>query len=224
MTRFFDRQQALQLRKAGLSYSQIKKILKVSKSTLSYWLREYPLSKERIRELRDKNELRIEKFRETMRKKRERRLQVYYKEQKKIVLQLEGRDYYLGGLFLYWGEGTKSYVNGLSLSNTDPAMLRFFIKWLWFCFKVPKIKLAVQLQLYSDMDMWQEIKFWSNVLNLSRKQFTRPYIKRTLLNQVSHKGGFGHGTCNIRVRDVRLSEKVLMGLKVITDKYNKERL
>lgn len=79
MARFKDREKALILRKQGMSYSQIKKILKVSKSTLSLWLRNYPLSKQRIRKLRDWNEQRIEKCRETKRKKKEERLKQFYR-------------------------------------------------------------------------------------------------------------------------------------------------
>ena len=50
------RAEALILRKQELSYSEIKKRLNVSKSTLSLWLRNYPLSKEKINELRGNNE------------------------------------------------------------------------------------------------------------------------------------------------------------------------
>ena len=60
MARFKGHQKALTLRKQGMSYGQIKKILKISKSTLSDWLKNYPLTEERIRELQ-KNETVIEK-------------------------------------------------------------------------------------------------------------------------------------------------------------------
>ena len=47
------REQAINLRiKENLSYTQIRKRLGVPKSTLSYWLRGFPLSEERILELR----------------------------------------------------------------------------------------------------------------------------------------------------------------------------
>ena len=51
MARFKDHEKALALRKQEISYSQIKKILGVSKSTLSDWLHKFPLSEEKIREL-----------------------------------------------------------------------------------------------------------------------------------------------------------------------------
>lgn len=46
------REQVIELRmEKNLSYGEIRKRLGVPKSTLSYWLREFPLSEERIKEL-----------------------------------------------------------------------------------------------------------------------------------------------------------------------------
>jgi len=225
MTRFIDREKAIQLRKKGMSYSQIKTQIKVSKGTLSYWLKNYPLSKKRISELRDNNEIRIEKFRNTMRKKREKRLNKVYKIQKKKIFPLNKQELFIAGLFLYWGEGSKNHVADIRMSNTDPAVIKFFIKWIVECLKVPKETLKAHLHLYKDMNIDKEIKFWCKTLNLSKKQFNKPYIKDTFLKDVKHnKGGFGHGTCNIRMGNARLSEKVLMSIKAITDKYIKMRL
>lgn len=224
MARFRDHQKALILRKQGMSYSQIKKILKVSKSTLSLWLRDYPLSRQRMRELRDWNEQRIEKCRETKRKKKEKRLEGFYQEQKKIIFPFNKRELYLAGLFLYWGEGSKTQLTKLSISNTDPSVIKFFINWLTKSLKVPKEKLKVQLHLYKDMDVKKEIQFWSKILNISYKQFTKPYIKKSFLTAINHKGGFGHGTCNVEVGGARLAERTLMGLKLISTYYLKKNL
>jgi transposase len=218
MARFKDREKALVLRKQGKSYSQIKKILGLSKGTLSVWLRKYPLSKQCIRELRDWNEQRIEKYRETMRKKRQTRLDRTYDEQKKIVLPLTKREFFIAGLMLYWGEGKKSKPTALSISNTDPSVIKFFIKWLNNCLLVPKEKIKIQLHLYNDMKVKKEIRYWSQTLKLPLKQFNRPYIKETSCQRINHKGTFGHGTCNAEINSVLLAEKILMSLKVISDR------
>jgi len=224
MARFKDRQKAIELRKGGLSYSQIKKKLKVSKGTLSYWLSDYPLSQKRIRELRDWNEKRIERCRETKRKKKEKRLNIFYREQKKIIFPLTKRELFLTGLFLYWGEGAKRFPTMLSISNTDPSVIRFFIVWLNKSWNISKSRLRIYLHLYKDMDVEKEIQFWSATLGVPREQFTKPYIKESSLGDINHKGGFGHGTCNVRVGDARLSEKNLMALKAISDHYLKKKL
>ena len=77
----------------------------ISKGTLSYWLRDYPLSRERINELRAWNERRIEKFRETMRRKKETRMATVYDNMKKEILPLNKRELFVAGLLLYAGEG-----------------------------------------------------------------------------------------------------------------------
>lgn len=220
MARFQDHKRALALRQQGKSYTQIKEVLKVSKSTLSIWLREYPLSDQRIRELRDWSEQRIEKYRETRKKQKERRLEKICKEQKNDISDLNKRELYLAGLFLYWGEGTKSTSGMLNVSNTDPSVIKFFKYWFMKTLGIPKNKLKVQLHLYNDMDINKEIKFWSNTLNIPCVQFTKPSIKNTQLKNISYKRGFGHGTCNLRVSNTRLTEQVLMALKVLANKYN----
>lgn len=70
MARFKDKEEAIKLRLQGNSYSQIKSVLKVNKSTLSYWLKDFPLSEEKIQKLRDRNPQRIEKYRATRARQR----------------------------------------------------------------------------------------------------------------------------------------------------------
>ncbi len=221
MARIKDREKALEFRKEGMSYSQIKKILKLSKSTLSLWLRDYPLSRERIRELRDCNEQRIERCRETKRKNREQKLKQIYSNEKIKILPLSKRELYIAGLFLYWGEGSKNIEAALSVSNSDPAVLRFFIFWVTKVLFFPKERLKVYLQLYNDMDIRKELSYWSGLLNISPCQFGRPHVKKTSSQRINHKGSFGHGTCQVRAGDVNIANKALMGLKVIRDSLNK---
>lgn len=220
MARYKDREKALELRQQGKSYGQIKEQLGLSKSTLSGWLKDYPLSKERIRELRNRNEQRIERFRETMRRKREERLDKIYKGQKEEILPMNDRDLFLIGLALYWGEGTKSRMSTLELANTDPAMIKFFIRWLTVSLKIPKKSLRVKLHLYKDMHIGEKMDYWSDILNIPLEQFQKPYIKETLtIKRIQHKGRFGQGTCVIRMHSVPLAEKVGMAIKVVSDLY-----
>jgi len=219
MARLRDHEKTLTLRKQGMSYSQIRSIIKVSKSTLSLWLKNYPLSKERIKELRAFSERRIERFRETVRQKREKRLTETYQTQKQLILPLSNRELFIAGLLLYWGEGTKCRRDGLSISNNDPSVIRFFIYWLKKSLAIPKKKIRILLHLYNDMNINNEINYWSKILRIPLRQFNRSYIKKTPSTRINHKGGFGHGTCNVRINSVPLAEKIFMSLKVISNKY-----
>lgn len=216
------RVKALLLRKQGYSYSYIKEQLQVSKSTLSLWLRNYPLSRERINELRANSEKRIERFRETWRKKNEVKLKVVYNAQKEKLLPLSQRELLIAGLFLYWGEGSKTIPSVTSLSNTNPKVVKFFLYWLKEVIKVSTERIVVRIHLYKDMDQEKEIDYWSKQLKISKTRFRKPYIKETTLRGLTFKG-FGHGTCNLIVGGRDLTDRVLMSIEAITDEYT-ERL
>ncbi len=217
MSNFILREQALKLRKQNKSYSQIKKELSVPKSTLSSWLKGYPLPKSVISQLRDRNEIRIEKYRQTMAKKREDRLHKVYFEEKLKIQKISNREVMFAGLALYWGEGTKVGSSKVAITNTDPEVLKFFILWLNLIYKIEKKYLKAALHLYRDMEVEKETKYWSKILNISIKQFNRPYIKTTNLSRINHKGSFGHGTCIIAYYSVELKQKIMTQIKLLTE-------
>ena len=82
-------------------------------------------------------------------------------------------------------------------------------------FSIQPKKFRIHLQLYSDMDINREIEYWSRKIKIPRSQFIRPYIKKSSQNRINHKGGYGHGTCNLVVGDARIWERVMMSIKII---------
>ena len=48
MTRIIDRRKAIRLRKEGMTYGDIRRELRVAKSTLSDWLKDYPLNNNQL--------------------------------------------------------------------------------------------------------------------------------------------------------------------------------
>ena len=218
MTNITKRRMVMQLRKEGKSYSQIKKEISVSKSTLSVWLKGMPLSREQIRLLRDINESRIEKYRETMLKKKQTRLSGYYEEEKVKWLPLNPKELYVAGLFLYWGEGAKSENHTISINNTDPKVVKFALYWMINALNIKKEDIRVFVHLYSDMDVSKEIEYWSKELNMPVSSFNKPYIKKSKRIDIDQKG-FGHGTCGVRAFNTVIKERILKGIEAISDYY-----
>ena len=212
------RRKALILRKQRKSYSQIKEILGVSKSTLSGWLRAYPLSREEINNLRARNDARIERYRQTMQRKREARYEGYLQEQKRLYLPLTRKELLVAGLFLYWGEGNKASRHAVSVNNTDPKFMQFVLYWMRYALKVPVQDIHVYVHLYADMNVNKELNYWSRLLVVPLKQFVKPYIKRSKRNEMDQKG-YGHGTCGVYVGNTELKERILASIQVIADYY-----
>lgn len=224
MAKYLLRQQALALRKSGKSYGQIRSEIGVSKSTLSVWLKDYPLSKVEIDLLRGRSEVRIEKFRNTMLAKRRRRLDDLYASKKDSFVGFSKKELFVAGLFLYWGEGGKDFKRPLSVHNTNPAIVKFVLFWYVTVLNVPKNKIKAYLHLYSDMDIVKEVNYWANELNLPLSQFVKPYIKKSKRSDIDHKGGFGHGTCGLIVANLRLKEEIMIDLQIIADYYGRKNL
>ena len=213
-----EKVRAITLRKKGMSYNQIREQVKVSKSTLSLWLENYPLTPERLYELRRSGSQNREAYRETMRVKREERIAFQYTKVAAHLAKITGRELFVAGFFLYWGEGAKGRRGEVSVANTDPAVIRSFLKWLTLL-GVKREKCHFTLHLYADMDPQKEIRYWMKELNIEKMAFYKPYIKKSNLKDITYRNGFGHGTCNARYASQDLNDYVLMGLKYIRQLY-----
>lgn len=211
-----EKNKAIQMRLKGMSYSQIKDKLKVSKGSLSLWLAPYPLSPERIRELRDVNPRRIENYRKTMAFKWQAKLNVAFGKAKKDIGNISDRDLFILGFALYWAEGGKTKRGSLYLGNTDPSMLKIYMKWLKLL-GVPKERLKFKLHIYKDMKENKIIDFWKKTLGVKLSQFRKTYVKDSKFTSLNYKGGFGHGTCNIMFENTEMTSYVLMGIKHIVE-------
>ncbi len=218
MSKIKEREKVVGLRRKGFSYNQIRRLVNVSKSTLSNWLSGMPLSHDQIQLLRGKNPKRIEKFRETMKRKRIAEENVVFEEVKKQYGSLSRRERILAGLYLYWGEGTKSAPCTVAVANTDPDVLKFFLRWLNE-FGVKNNQVSVVLHLYKDMDYDVERVFWSKYLKVPQSCFKKPYIKDSKLSDLTYKNGFGHGTCNVRYFKKDLYLFIRASLRMIRDMH-----
>lgn len=221
MSKILLREQVIKLRLQGQTYGQIRKQLGVSKSTLSDWLSKLPLTDEQLKILSQNKERSLElgreKFRKVFRNKRLNRLKQTLDNQIKELLPLSDKELFLAGVFLYWGEGAKKH--GLvSISNTDPRVVKFALYWMTDLLKIPKSKIRINLHLYKDMDIEDSIIFWSTILDIPKNQFRKPYIKKTNREGLTYKS-FGHGTCRLYAGGVLLSEKIAMSIKAISDYY-----
>jgi len=220
------REQAIKLRiEKSFSYSAIKKELGVAKSTLSYWLRGFPLTEKRIKELRsqawDKNEASRERFRNAMTKKREIAFQKSYKEQQKKLTKLSKDSFFTAGLMLYLGEGDKKNRNRINLANTDPFIISFFVKWLNDFLNIPKERIKAQVHLYENMNINKEIDFWIEETGFREDQFYKPSIRKLQKSSFSYKESYRHGTCSLYVCDTKKKRELTAMIQVFLDLYRK---
>ena len=217
MARFTERRKAIKLRGQGKTYTYIKECLGVNKSTLSYWIRDIELtSSQREKIDKDAKAKRIESYIKTTKKRRKKFIQNYYDIAQQELGSLGTRDFLMAGLFLYLGEGSKSDWSQVCISNSDPTIIRFATFWFTKILGIKKEDIRVALHLYKDMNIEQELKFWRQVTGATKKQFWKPYIKKTSSQKINHPT-FGHGTCKIYYGSAKLKNEIMAKIRVILD-------
>ncbi len=218
------REQAIKLRlEKEFSYSKIGKELNVPKSTLSYWLREFPLSEEKLLELRrknwEKNELKIERFRAAMHKKRENKNHEIYEKYQRKFSKLSKNVFFVAGLMLYLGEGSKKDYYTIALANTDPDIIKFFVRWLNEFLDIPKKNIKIGLHLYENMNIEKEKEFWKNKLEIEERQLYKPWISKLKKASFSYRESFRHGTCKVHTFSGEKKRELTMAIRAFTEKY-----
>lgn len=80
------------------------------------------------------------------------------------------------GLGLYWGEGNKLNRGSIKLGNTDPALVKTFIRFLDTFFGINPKKLRFGLQIFSDIKPAEALNFWLIRLNMNKDQFQKVVV------------------------------------------------
>lgn len=216
------KQKAIYLRtEKQFSYNAILAQIPVAKSTLSEWLKHFPLSKERVLELRraawKKNEAKIELFRITMREKQELRDKEIYEKCLQKFNKISVNSLFTGGLMLYLAEGSKTDRYTSKITNTDSRICRFFILWLEKFYSTPRERIKAQLQLYPTMNIKNEVAYWESELGLKSSQFCKTFMRELRPASFSYKDSSRHGICSVMLHDTKIKREVMMAIKAYLD-------
>ena len=109
---------------------------------------------------------------------------------------------------LFWAEGSRS-VNAVKVTNSDPSLLRLFVRFVRQYFDVPGEKFRIWCNLFADhIENQRSIEqFWLDTLELPASCLTKsavniysPYSKKLRRNKLPF------GTCRLTVCDVRIAQ------------------
>jgi len=110
----------------------------------------------------------------------------------------------MAGVFLYWAEGAKADGKncGVDFANSNPEMIKIFVRFLREICRVDKRRLRVFLYCYSDQPIENIKNFWYKLTNIPKSQFSKPYVKNDFLPEKS--GKMKYGLVHIRYADKKL--------------------
>lgn len=147
-SRLEQKNQAIELRKSGLSYGEIQKTIKVSKGLLSGWLQNLELSdaqkialKKHGEDVQNRGRLRAAI---TNKYKRAARENSALESAKKKFAKLKNEPAFLVGISLYWAHGSKK-GSRFQFISSDRNMIAFMLGWIEKYFHVEKGEIEQRL-------------------------------------------------------------------------------
>ncbi len=204
MAKSLERIRARELRKQGVSVREIAKILHVSKSSASLWVRDIILSLEQLEKLRQQNIKGGEKGRilGALKQKNDRlqRIKEGVEKGKRKFPNLTNRELFIAGIALYWAEGTKKQ-RGVVFCNSDPKLVKFMIYWLKRCFNIARDRLRCYVGINEIHQNREDIvkKYWSEMSSIPLSQFTKTSFKKVTNKKIYENFNNHYGTLTVKV-------------------------
>jgi hypothetical protein len=220
-----DREQANVLRKTGLSYAEISERMSVPRSTLSTWFHDQKWS----------NDIAIENVKlaskaggvrlVVMNTVRGTRLRKIYEDARQDAFtdfaEIKFHPLFLVGVMAYWSHGDKTSRARVSLSSTDPKMVRIFKLFLEKVCSVKNIR--VQLVLNRDFSAEDKIRaYWMEKCGFEPSSFIKTVIGRQKKPKKPGSKPY-YGVCNLIVNSAYLKNKILKWVQLLADEIGEEK-
>jgi len=107
----------------------------------------------------------------------------------------------IAGAMIYWGEGTKS-GNSVTVSNSDPEIIKLFLKFLRKICGISEERLRVVIHRYPDQNENELKKYWIAVTKIPSSQFSKSFLHNKPAGSYRRISQFG--TISLRYSDKEL--------------------
>ena len=184
----YFKNKAIKLRREGHTYSEILNLLekKISKSTLSYWIKNIKMTSLQKRRLQNNIDVKLKKAQQAALKTNKHRRKQHLDDLKNKNLYLTKKlDLDIQKLLLsmlYLGEGAKTKgTQFLSLGSSNPKIIKLYLFLLKNCFTLDESKFRIRIQCRADQNIKALENYWHNVTKIPKNLFYPTYIdKRTI--------------------------------------------
>ena len=198
-----------ELRRQGLSFNEIRQKVKVSKSSVSLWVRDIELTKSQKQKL-SKNGVKkevIEKRRKTRLTRENNRRQLIIDKAKFEIKHLLRKELWLVGIALYWGEGAKTLRSGVQFSNSDPRSIQLMMQFFKKNCKVPQNKFRGHIHIHPHLDEERAKMYWHNISGIPYNQFYKTSKQHSKASK-GKKDTLPFGTFSIQICNTELFLKI----------------
>lgn len=210
---------AIELRKGGYSYSEIKKFSSVSKSTLSYWFRGLKLSEPQLARLKKKRIEAAQKGSKTKILKTAKAIEEIQKTSAQDIGKISKRELWLMGVILYWRErllnkNDSDLKKGVRFTSSDPHLIKLFIKWLVDAGGIKNEEINFDIFMPEDKEDTLNVfvDYWADVTGFPKSNFSRYYLQKVKARKPKRATKkSGHGLLRVRVRASSMLARQISG-------------
>lgn len=171
----------------GKSMSEISKQLSCSVHKVAYWMSKYNI---------------------TRRSRSEAIYRMYnpHGDPFKIKTKLTKQDMLLFGLGLgiYLGEGNKVVQYALRIANSDPFILKLFMRFLSDICRFRKDRMSYSIVCFHDTDPRQSRIFWSKQLKISPEKFGK-ITQIPTQGKGTYRRKSEYGVCTIQANNIKVT-------------------
>jgi hypothetical protein len=123
----------------------------------------------------------------------------------------------IAGLMLYWAEGSKTN-NTVDLANSNPNIIKLFLRFLRTICGIDKKRLRVYLYCYKNQDVDAIKNYWSCLTKIPLEQFSKPYVRSDFKPEKS--GKMKYGLAHVRYHDKKLLEQINQWIEEYLEYFN----
>ena len=145
------------------------------------------------------------------------------------IKDISPRDLLLIGATLYWAEGHKRPImkNGreltshsISLTNSDPKLVKVFLEFAIKICKVPIDKITANVRIFEHLNEENVLSYWARETNIPRKNFTKTYVG-TSRSSMGKKpfNRLPYGVIQIRINNTSLFHRVMGWISGLKSKF-----
>ncbi len=175
-----EKQKSIEMRRKGASYKEILEHVDVSKSTLSNWLKDLPLTEDEKDVLKKRTDSNISRGRikaaSANRQNRLIREQLEFTEAQKEFDKYKDDPMFIAGVALYWAEGAKRSSN-FRFINSDPDMICFMVLWIKRYMYVNEENMKCRLYLHAPYAHEEWETYWSELTHIPSSRFQKSIYK-----------------------------------------------
>ena len=139
------------------------------------------------------------------------------------------RDLLTLGISLYWAEGYKRPIvkNGreatyhpISLTNSDPRLLKAFIEFLTKVCNVPLEAIKTNVRIFQHLNEKEVLSYWNKTLGVLPENFTKTYvgISRSSMGKRPYNR-LPYGVVQIRVSNTPLFHRIMGWIEGLKSKF-----